>query len=32
MSEANCMVVLEHERAEVKAGDMVDVIVFSGLI
>lgn len=32
MSEANCMVVLEHERAEVKAGDLVNVIVFSGLI
>jgi molybdopterin molybdotransferase len=32
MSEANCMVVLEHERAEVKAGDLVDVILFDGLV
>lgn len=32
MSEANCMVVLEHDRAEVKAGDLVDVILFEGLI
>lgn len=32
MSEANCMVVLEHDRAEVKAGDMVSVILFDGLI
>lgn len=32
MSEANCMVVLEHDRAEVKAGDLVDVILFDGLI
>ncbi|GGI54648.1 molybdopterin molybdenumtransferase MoeA [Oxalicibacterium solurbis] len=32
MSEANCMVVLEHDRAEVKAGDMVNVILFDGLI
>ncbi len=31
MSEANCMVVLEHDRAEVKAGDLVDVILFDGL-
>jgi len=26
------MVVLEHERAEVKAGDLVNVILFEGLI
>lgn len=32
MSEANCMVVLEHDRAEVKAGDLVNVILFEGLI
>ncbi len=32
MSEANCMVVLEHERSEVKAGELVDVILFDGLI
>jgi molybdopterin molybdotransferase len=32
MSEANCMVVLEHERSEIKAGDLVDVILFDGLI
>ncbi|HTH43537.1 MAG TPA: gephyrin-like molybdotransferase Glp [Oxalicibacterium sp.] len=32
MSEANCMVVLEHERAEVKAGDAVNIVLFEGLI
>lgn len=32
MSEANCMVVLEHERTDVKAGEMVNVILFDGLI
>lgn len=32
MSEANCMVVLEHERTDVKAGEMVDVILFDGLV
>lgn len=32
MSEANCMVVLEHERGDVKAGDPVDVILFDGLV
>lgn len=32
MSEANCMVVLEHDRTDVKAGDLVDVILFEGLI
>jgi molybdopterin molybdotransferase len=32
MSEANCMVILGHEQAEVRAGDMVDVIAFDGLI
>ncbi|MDQ7968642.1 MAG: molybdopterin molybdotransferase MoeA [Oxalicibacterium faecigallinarum] len=32
MSEANCIVALEHDRAEIKAGDMVDVILFHGLI
>ncbi|GGC02204.1 molybdopterin molybdenumtransferase MoeA [Oxalicibacterium flavum] len=32
MAEANCIVVLGHDSAEVKAGDMVDVILFNGLI
>ena len=32
MSEANCMVVLHDEQADVAAGDMVDVIVFEGLL
>ena len=31
MSEANCMVVLRHEQANVRAGDLVDVVVFDGL-
>lgn len=32
MSEANCMVVLHHEQGNVAAGDLVDVILFEGLI
>jgi molybdopterin molybdotransferase len=32
MSEANCMVVLRHEQANVAPGDMVDVVLFDGLI
>ncbi|WP_334190875.1 molybdopterin molybdotransferase MoeA [Noviherbaspirillum sp.] len=32
MSEANCMVVLQHEQGSVKAGDLVDVLVFEGLV
>jgi molybdopterin molybdotransferase len=32
MSEANCMVVLRHEQGNVSAGDLVDVIVFEGLV
>jgi molybdopterin molybdotransferase len=32
MSEANCMVVLNHEQSSVNAGDLVDVILFEGLI
>ena len=32
MSQANCMVVLAHDQGEVGAGDMVDVIVFEGLV
>lgn len=31
MSEANCMVVLEHDRNQVQAGDLVNVILFDGL-
>ncbi len=32
MSEANCMVVLGHEQGSVAAGDMVDVVLFEGLV
>jgi molybdopterin molybdotransferase len=32
MSEANCMVVLHDEQASVQAGDMVDVLMFEGLV
>jgi len=32
MSEANCFIVLEHERGEVKAGDLVSVQPFEGLV
>ena len=31
MSEANCFIVLEHERGDVKAGDLVSVQMFEGL-
>jgi molybdopterin molybdotransferase len=31
MSEANCFIVLEHERGDVKAGDPVSVLPFEGL-
>jgi molybdopterin molybdotransferase len=31
MSEANCFIVLEHGRGDVKAGDLVSVQVFEGL-
>ena len=31
MSEANCFIVLEHDRGDVKAGDPVSVQVFDGL-
>jgi molybdopterin molybdotransferase len=32
MSEANCMVVLHHEQGTVRAGELVDVACFDGLI
>lgn len=32
MSQANCLIVLEHERDEVKAGERVDVLLFEGLV
>ena len=32
MSEANCMVVLHDEQGHVAEGDMVDVILFDGLL
>ena len=31
MSEANCFIVLEHERGSIKAGELVDVQLFEGL-
>ncbi|MGH8691320.1 MAG: molybdopterin molybdenumtransferase MoeA, partial [Burkholderiales bacterium] len=31
MSEANCFIVLEHERGTVKAGELVSVQLFEGL-
>jgi molybdopterin molybdotransferase len=31
MSEANCFIVLEHDRGDVEAGDLVSVQVFEGL-
>jgi molybdopterin molybdotransferase len=32
MSEANCMVVLQDEQGSVQAGEMVDVLMFEGLV
>ncbi|MGF6239156.1 molybdopterin molybdotransferase [Paraburkholderia sp. GAS38] len=32
MSEANCFIVLEHERADVAPGENVDIMLFDGLI
>jgi len=32
MSEANCFIVLEHERGKVAAGELVQVQLFEGLI
>lgn len=32
MTEANCIVVLHHEQANVAAGQMVDVLLFDGLV
>ncbi len=32
MSEANCFIVLEHERGDIDAGDSVDILPFDGLI
>jgi molybdopterin molybdotransferase len=32
MSEANCLVVLAHERADVAAGDELGVVLFDGLV
>lgn len=32
MSEANCFIVLAHDRADVAAGDAVDIMPFDGLI
>ena len=32
MSEANCFIVLGHEQGSVKVGDLVDVMLFDGLV
>ena len=32
MSEANCMVVLHDEQGSVQAGEMVEVMMFEGLL
>ncbi|WP_229498778.1 molybdopterin molybdotransferase MoeA [Pseudoduganella ginsengisoli] len=32
MSEANCMVILPHEQGDVAAGELVEVVMFEGLI
>jgi molybdopterin molybdotransferase len=32
MSEANCFIVLEHERSDITAGESVDIMLFDGLI
>ena len=32
MAEANCFIVLEHERGPVKPGDPVQVQLFDGLV
>jgi molybdopterin molybdotransferase len=32
MTEANCIVVLHHAQANVAAGQMVDVLLFDGLV
>jgi molybdopterin molybdotransferase len=32
MSEANCMIVLQHDQDRVNAGDAVDIVLFDGLI
>lgn len=32
MTEANCIVVLRHDQGNVDAGDMVDVMLFDGLV
>ncbi|AMO99386.1 molybdenum cofactor synthesis domain protein [Collimonas arenae] len=32
MAEANCMIVLGHDQGDVASGDMVEVILFDGLI
>jgi molybdopterin molybdotransferase len=32
MSEANCLVVLGHEQANVAVGDLVDILLFNGLL
>lgn len=32
MTEANCMVVLHHDQGSVNAGDLIDVLLFEGLI
>jgi molybdopterin molybdotransferase len=32
MAEANCIILLGHDQANVNVGDMVDVVPFEGLV
>jgi molybdopterin molybdotransferase len=32
MSEANCFIVLEHDQANIEAGELVNVVLFEGLL
>jgi molybdopterin molybdotransferase len=32
MAAANAMIVLEHAREDVSAGELVDVVIFDGLV
>jgi molybdopterin molybdotransferase len=32
MSEANCLMVLRHDQAAIESGDIVDAILFEGLV
>jgi molybdopterin molybdotransferase len=32
MSEANCLLVLRHDQGDIASGDLVDAMLFDGLI